>query len=249
MLRFLQEKFKVYERLYLHYLMYVGVEVTLSNRGPNKRLKLGKKVLYKLRTILLNTLIEFEEHEDINQKHLARQTQVYEHKSKVSYVTLQLDINRAKFILENGRDFFRHPKHDSAIKKQHERSLKKNLDLIILTVIYESITGKTLNMEELLNPPPKSEDQILPSFQVRLDSSEGLMKLYRLNQGLIKYLREEIIVTLQPIYTKHLGNMDKGTFKQTIKQKISKLIERYYVKHADTHERVSFYKSARVDWK
>jgi hypothetical protein len=217
--------------------MYMGVEITLNSKNPNKKLKLGKKVLYRLRTILINTLAEFEQQQDIIKRHLARQTQVYEHKQTVSYITLQLDMDRAKFILENGRDLFRHPKHDDAIKMQHQRSLKKNLDLIILNVIYETMTGEVLTTDAIVNA--KYGDMHASGGHVPLNTPEGLMKLYHMNRGLVKYLREELIVSLHPYFKKNRDGMQKGGFKEIIKKKIGHLIESYYIKYPDTHQNVN----------
>ena len=211
--------------------MYMGVEVTLNSKGFNKKLKLGKKVI--------NSLAQFKEHEDSIKRHLARQTQVYEHKNSVNYLTLQLDVDRAKFILEHGRDIFRHHKHDDAIKMQHQRSLKKNLDLIILNVIYETTTGHAMMTDDIV-AGDKYDDMQASGGRVPINTPEGLMKLYKMNQGLVRYLRDELIVSLYPYFKKNRGGMQKGGFKEIIKKNIGVLIESYYIKYPDTHQNVIF---------
>lgn len=241
--KFLQEKFKVFERLYLHYLLYLGVELTLGSKNITKKLKLGKKKLYEMKTVLLNTLAELKEQEPELKNHLARQTRIVRYNNRVNYINLEFDMDRAKFMIENGKSLFRNPKHEQAIILQHQRSLKRNLDLVILGVLYESLTGKPLNIEELTNTKNAS-GHIMPDHHTLADSPEGLMKLYKLNQSLIKYLREEIILELDEFFKVNRNSLDKKNLKKLIKKKLGQIIESYFIKHPTSHQRVTGYNLA-----
>lgn len=220
--------------------MYLGVETTLSSKKYSKKLNIGltKKQLYQLKTILINNLVEFQQKPDELKRYLAGQTVVYQVNNRLKYVTLEFDMERAKFMVENGKQLFRHAKHEEAIVQQHQRSLKKNLDFVILGILYQSLTGKEVDIEGMHRA--KRGDPFMPMHAELTNSVESISKLYRLNKALITYLRDQIIASIQPLFKGQGGvRIDKQRFRDIIRQKIGVLIEGLYIKHPDSHQRVA----------
>lgn len=223
----------------------MGVEATLSASSHPRKHEVGlsKKQLYQLKTILVNNLVEFEKHPNELQGILDRQKIVYKMNNKINYLTLEFDIEKAKFMVENGKEVFRHARHEEALFKQHQRTLKRNLDLVILSVFYETMTGKTINMEEL-RKTRRNRDPFMPINPELTNTVEALSTLYRLNKALVTYLRDQLIDSLYPLMGDSKYSANQAMFKELIKNKIGHLIAGLYVKHPDTHQRVVFDQSA-----
>lgn len=234
--RFLQERFKVFERLYLHYLVYLGVEVTLSDHQHSKKIKLKKKQLLELKKVLIDSLADLESNKSELDAHFRENAEVYQYNNKLNYVTLELDIERAKFLVHNAKDIFIPNNYEEAIKSQHYLSLRKNLDKIILGVIYETVKKEPLNMDSL---EENHFDSHWETKEIVLNrTAEALTHLYKLNRNLIIYLREQVISSIQPLLNRHQAGNQKDFLKGTIKQKIIKLIEEICIKHPNDHARL-----------
>lgn len=239
--RFLQEKFKVYERLHLHYLMYLGVESTLSSsKHPRKQdVGLTKRQLQSLKTVLVDSLADIRRQPDTRQRYLSDKKIVVEMGKRLACLRMEFDVDRAAFMIDNGSQLYRRQHHDTAIVKQHQRTLKRNLDFVILGVMFKSMTGKEIDIDAVRKKTRRS-DFFAAANPELTGSVESLTNLYRFNKGLIAYIRDQMIMSLQPLLLEQKVKIDPDRFKDLVKHKIRLLIEGLYIKYPDNHQRVEF---------
>ncbi len=179
--------------------MWVGVEVTLADQPGYKKLKLQPKKMFELKSILLDELAHIQQNEDELKKYLAGQTKVYRYNNRLNYVMPEANLAKTKFILENAELVYKPiDQYQKMLREQHYRSLRKELDTIILNIIYETLKKEPLKPEALRIF--KQEDRFVENDLGLINTVESLAHLYKMNQSLITYLREQIITTSQELF-------------------------------------------------
>ena len=193
--------------------------------------------MVEFKHILMNDIAYFEENQPQLRKYMAGRTQVYRYNNRLNYVTPEADLDKARFVLENAALIFQPEDYNqTALRKQYYNSLRRELDIIILGVIYETLKKEPLKMDALGKVSHEDQFEVLDIGLA--NNIESVAQLYKLNQSLITYLRENIIITSSELFQKHRQKTQMSEFKEAIKAKISKMIAMIHVKNPTSHERV-----------
>lgn len=146
----------------------------------------------------------------------------------------QQDIENLRTVVNNGKFLFEgHKKREESHLNVYKRALRRNLDWIILSVLYESIQGAplvgmvphTYEKGFFFNRSPEAPIQ---------SSYETLLELYHKNFNLVTFLREQIINLVNPNVFAQVGDKS-GRLKNIIKTKIGNLIEEICIKNPNLH--------------